>query len=487
MTDEPPCPRDPELKTKALEQIYTVIKGNGLKNDDVRITEYNGEILEFLAITELTLETKLSIKRQPGKISGPTPVASANSFQEAADKEADKILGSPDIVEHIRSAVLKRPDKGLCLKNTLIKLAFLHKNFVAHEQCKTCGAKGKIQCSRCHGKGREPCPRCQGRGSETCPTCAGRQYIQGPNNQNQQCLRCNGSGRTGCTQCNETREVGCNACKSAGTMQCKQCNGHGWNSVLCLAEINPTALYQIDRQTIPPQALEKLDRLGSDIQFHANIEVVEHHKELERQRDTLSIAYHLRVPMAHMTFTLKEKLKFPAILFGIQGRLYDTPPFLEKIIGPGIKNLKAAAIGQGDAASLIQKAGRYRTLREILLATSKFGPKKALKIIAEKNPIGLSEDGTRKLVLMAHKAIDRLDTKPRIISFLLGASTAAALTAAYWALARALLMPHLPPINNITLIADIAAMLCALSTSYALAKTCFRSMMQKSLENLFRT
>ncbi|MCB9982903.1 MAG: hypothetical protein H6861_04395 [Rhodospirillales bacterium] len=476
---------DPELKTKALEQMCAAIKGNGLKNDDVDITAYDGETLEFLAITELTLDTRLSTKRQAGKISGAMLVPNAGAFQGAVNKETHKIIHSLDVVERIRDAVLKRPDKGLCLEGVLIKLPFLHKDFVAHEPCNACGAKGKIPCPRCHGKGREPCPRCHARGSETCPTCGGRQYIQGANNQNQQCMRCNGTGRIGCTQCHEAREVPCSMCKAVGTMQCKQCNGHAWNSVLCLAEINPIAHYQIDRKTIPPQALEKLDLLGSNIQFHSNMQVVHRHKELEQERNDISIPYHIKVPMAHVMFMLKEKLEIPAFLFGTQAKLYDMPPFLEKIMGPGIKELKAAAMGQGDTASLVQKAGRYRTLQEILLATSKFGPKKALKIIAEKNPIGLSEDGTRKLVLMAYKAIGLLGKNPRMISIILGLTTAAGLFAAYWAVGKPALLPYLPHINNAVLMADATATLIALGAGYGLAKTYLKSAMKKSLESLF--
>ncbi|HOO82168.1 MAG TPA: hypothetical protein PK513_06675 [Alphaproteobacteria bacterium] len=476
---------DPELKTKALLQMCEAIKGNGLKNEDVDITAYDGETLEFLAITEMKLDTKLSIKRQAGKITGPTLVANAGAFQEAVNKETYKITHSLDVVERIRDAVLERPDKGLCLKNILIKLPFLHKDFVTHEPCSACASKGKITCVRCHGKGREPCPRCHARGSETCPTCGGRQYILGPNNQNQQCMRCNGTGRIGCSQCHESREVQCAMCKAVGTMQCRQCNGHAWNSVLCRAEINPVGLYSFDRTTIPQQALEKLDLLGSDIQHHSNIQIIHRHKELEQERNDISIPYHIKVPMAHVTFMLKEKLEIPAFLFGTQAKLYDMPPFLEKITAPGIKALKAAAMGQGDAASLIQKAGRYRTLREILLATSKLGPKKTLKVIEEKNPIGLSEDTTRKLVLMACKAIGFLGKKPRQISIALGLLITAGLGAFYWYIGKAALLPYLPHTNNIALLTDGIAGLTALGAGYVTAKTYLKRAMQKSLESLF--
>ncbi len=475
---------DPELKPIALKQMVEAVKGNGIKAEDVNITKFEGETLEFLALTELTLDTKLAIKHQAGKITGPILLQNSGMFQEAVNKEAHKIAHSLDVVERMCKAVLERPDKGLCLQNILIKLPFLHKDFVAHEPCKPCAAKGKINCARCHGKGEEPCPRCQARGTEVCPTCSGRQYIQGPNNQNQQCQRCNGSGRVGCTQCHEKREIHCSICKAAGTVMCKQCNGHAWNSVIGMAEINPIANYSFDRGNIPQQPLDKLDLLGSDIQHHSDIQVIHRHKELEEERDDISIPYHIKVPMAQVEFMLKEKLAVPAFLFGTQGQLYDMPSFLEKIMSPGIKALKRAALGQGDIATLIQTAGRYRTLRHLILATSKLGPKKALNAVIEKNPIGLSEDSAKKLVIMAGKALSLIGKKPRQIGIAIGLLISGLIAAGYFLAGKALIAPGLPN-ANIALRVDALSVLAALGIGYIVAKIYIKSAMQKSLETLF--
>ncbi|MEZ5815305.1 MAG: hypothetical protein R3E13_11405 [Alphaproteobacteria bacterium] len=475
---------DPELKTLALKQMVDALKGNGITAEDIEITKFEGETLEFLAITELKLDTKLSTKHQAGKVTGPMLLPNTGAFQEAMNKEVYKIIHSLDVVERINKAVLDRPDKGLCLENIMIKLPFLHKDFVVHEPCKACAAKGKINCARCHGKGEEPCPRCHARGSETCPTCGGRQYIQGPNNQNQQCQRCNGSGRVGCTQCHEKREVHCSICKAVGTVMCKQCNGHAWNSVIGMAEINPIAFYSFDRKNIPHQPLEKLDLLGSDIQFHSNIQVIHRHKELEQERDDISIPYHIKVPMAQVEFMLKEKLAVPAFLFGTQGKLYDMPPFMEKIMAPGIQALKKAALGQGDVAKLIQTAGRYRTLRHVILSTSKLSAKKALRIIMKENPIGLSEDTAKKLIVMAGKALTLISKKPRYTGIAIGLLLAGLITTGYFTAGQAVIYPHLPN-TNVALGVDALAGLAALGIGYVAAKTYTKGAMQKSLETLF--
>lgn len=475
---------DPALQEMVKAQIIEAVKGNGLKPDDVKITKFEGETLEFLAITELKLDSKISIKRQAGKQKASKQLPSANGFQEEVNREIAKIRRSPDVIDRMQDAILQRPDKGLCLENVKIKLPFLHRDYVAHEPCNACGAKGKIQCTRCQGKGREQCPQCHGRGTDTCPTCGGRQYIQGPNNQNQQCQRCNGSGRIGCTRCHETRMIQCSICKGVGKTQCKQCNGHAWNSAICLAEIDPIAHYGFDRENMPPKPLEIIDELGSDIQHHTNIEVIRRHAEMERERDDIMIPYHIKAPMAEVEVTLKEKLPVPAFMFGIQARLYYMPPFLEKIMGPGIKALKQAAHGQGDVAALLQKAGRYKTLRHLILATSKTKPKKALDLVMQANPIGLSGDNTKKMVLMAAQALSLMSKRPRRIGIALGILLAAALGGAYYAAGRAQLAPMLPAIPNAALIADALAGLVCIGIAAFAAKAYTDSSVKKALKNL---
>ena len=474
---------DPELKTIAMQQMLNALKGNGIKPDDVEITEFEGQTLEFLAMTELKLDSNLTIKHQAGKLTGPKLLQNSGQFQEELAKEVNKIAHSYDVIERIRDAVLERKDKGLCLKNIKIKLPFLHKDFVAHEPCKPCAAKGKINCTRCHGKRQMPCPRCQARGTETCPTCGGRQYIQGPNNQNQQCMRCNGAGRTSCSQCHESKTVQCRQCRGAGAMTCQQCNGHAWNSIIGMATIDPVAFYSFERAEIPKKALDKLDLLESDIQHHADIQVVRRPKEIEQEHDDISIPYHIKAPMADVMFRIKT-LEVPAFLFGIQGVLYDAPSFLEKVMGPGIKSLKLAGQGHGDVAAHLQKAGRYRTLRTLILATAKAGPKKALKLVMDRTPLGLSEDSAKKLVILAHNAIGLIGKKPKMIGIALGLLIALGSGGGYYVAGREAIMPLLPS-TQMGLAVDALAALIALGGGYMIGDMYKKAALKKALESLF--
>ena len=227
-----------------------------------------------------------------------------------------------------------------------------------------------------------------------------------------------------------------------------------------------------------------LFELQSDIQHHSDIEVVHRHAEMERERDDIMIPYHIKAPMAEVEFMLKEKLPVPAFMFGIQAKLYYMPPFLEKIMGPGIKALKQAAQGQGDVAAHLQKAGKYRTLRHMILATSKLPQKKALIAIMEKNPIGLSEENTKKMIVMIARALSLLSKRPRMIGAALGLTLAIALGGLYYAAGRAELLPMLPKVQHAALAADgIIALLCV-GMGWLTAKLYVKTSVKKALARL---
>ena len=473
---------DPKLKEIALQQIQNAVKGNGLKPENIEVTKFEGETLEFLALTELTLNSTTSTKRQAGKITGPILLQNTGMFQDAINKECHKITHSPDILKRIYDAVLNRKDKGLYLENVKIKLPFLHKDFVAHEQCNPCAGQGNIQCVRCHGKGEQPCPHCNARGVETCPACGGRQYIQRPNNQNQQCMRCNGSGRTACTQCHESKTIQCNQCNASGTIQCNQCGGHAWNSIIAMTEINAIAHYNFDRENIPEPALKKIDDLQSNIQHHSEIKVIHKSNEQEKEHGDITIPYHFKVPMAQIVFKIKT-LNVPAFLFGTQGTLYDTPPFLEKIMGPGIKALKLAAHGQGNVENHLQKAGRYKTLKHLILTTSRTSLKKALESTLKENPIGLSKTNTKKLVMMAKTALGHIGKRPKQNGYIIGAATAVALGLGYYFIGRPIILEQLSQ-QNLKLGADIAFGILSLGAGAFAAKIYTKQKIRKALEAL---
>ena len=475
---------DPTLQRMALNQMIAALDGNGVKQDEIHIEKFEGKYLEFIALTTLTLDSKLITKQKSGKITGPKLLPNAAGFQDEVNREINKIVRSRDVIKRMKDEVLTRKDKGLFTENVKIRLPFLHKEFVCHEQCKACGAKGKVNCVQCHGKGEEPCPKCHARGVEMCPTCGGRQFVQGPNNQQQQCQRCNGSGHIGCMMCHEGKNINCRKCNATGSMQCAQCNGHAWNSVLCMAEIDPILDYGFERTAIPPEILKILDNLGPQIQDHAEIKILERHQDTEKERDDIAIAYHIKIPMADVTFQIKKK-NLQALLFGNKARLYYVPTFLMAIMKPGLNALKTAATGQGDTAKLLKTAGRYKTLRRIIVNTSRSGPKKALIAAERENPLGITDKQIKSCIVMAGRAFNNLNKKPRQIGYGIATATGLLIAAMYFTMLRSIMLPMLPN-TNLAIACDAIIITIGLGIGYFIGDAYSKTALKKSVETLFK-
>lgn len=242
--------------------------------------------------------------------------------------------------------------------------------------------------------------------------------------------------------------------------------------------------YDYDKSNLQDKTIRVLEHLGEQIQYHTFIGANDRPKDTEKQTTTIDILLHIKAPTANIEFEIKGKTKtlmtIPAYMFGRLGAVYETPPFLEKILTPGIKSLRLAAQGQGDVAAHIRKSGRYRTLRQIIMMTAKTNPRAALGGILEKNPIGLSEENTKKLIVMAQQALKHIGKRPRQIGYVLGILTATGLLALYYQFLQGMLPTNMPPI-----VIHSIALICAATAGYILSDIYAKTSIQKTLKNLF--
>ncbi len=464
---QPGTPIDPALQELARQKILNLLKGNGVKADALKIEKFSGQTFEFLTFNSLTVKARLTKRRQPGKVTGPTVVSSAQDMQAIADKEALNIRHSTEAMRRVKDMILERADMGIGLRNELIKTPFFNKDFVHYEPCSPCQGRGRIICPRCTGKGSENCPRCHAAGVETCPVCSGRQYVQGPDGNNIQCLRCNGSGKQACTLCNQAKKVQCTSCKGRMHLTCQQCNGHAVVSVIGANEVTVEANYDYDRSELPPAAVRRIDVIGSKIRQHAEVVPV---NPPQQQKDGAALmAYLVKLPLADITFSITrenaEPINFTALLFGKEALLLNTPPFLETLLAPGIKHLEAAAGRGPNVSAQLQKAARYKTLRLIILASSKLPAKKALAAVMAKTEVGLSPQELQRYILITNKALSRISFMPRMMGCLFGLILSLCLIYLYFYEARGIVSNMLPTPVMVNIV-DILATGCALSLAY---------------------
>ena len=419
-----------QYKKLAVKNLWSVLEGNVIDANEVEITKFEGDIIEFIAVTTLKIKTKTIDRRQSGKVTNLSIVDSEAQLKEIIKKEEHKITHSQDVIKRVKDVVLERKDKGFKVENEFIKLPFLHKSYAKHEPCTSCHSNGRVKCSACHGKGQATCPNCNGSGNITCHHCNGRQYVQGPNNERKQCMHCNGTGRTSCQTCHQSRLVQCKTCGGGGETTCLSCNGHAWNSKIFTVEIDAFANFEMDSERLPHKIAKYCHFLDKNMPNHVEFKPVIMGREHER--DMIVIPYQVRVPNAELNFKLKNEMDLGAYMFGTQGRLYEMSYFLEALAKPGMDALLDAGTGKGDVAGLLIKASEYRINRNIILATNSLPKSRAYRKTMEIAPVGLSESKAKKLILSAEKALGQITKRPRQLGVIAGSALAGLLFMTYF-------------------------------------------------------
>jgi hypothetical protein len=420
----------------ALEQVRAAVKGNGVKPEDVKALNMHGGMTQFQAGLKLAVEEKVLNKMVGGRKQGGIKVTSAQQAKEEHEKYRESFTGL-DIESQIRNAIIARDDKGLGLKNEIIKLPFLNREYIWHEACRTCGSKGEIQCQRCYGKGSEVCPRCNGQGSETCAQCNGTQFIWN-GNAKVQCLRCNGTGKNGCRLCSERRRIQCATCKGKGTTQCKNCGGQGWNSHIMMTETHAIANYDFDRANMDTKLARIIESAGKQLGTYATVTILP--PPQENTSDTIDISYAAILLHADVEIEFGNKHTGFVYLLGPQGALVDSGFFLDALIKPGLHELREGAESRGDVGDAVRRAGKYRTIRQGLILAARNPKNKAMKLLLKHNALGLSENAARTIINDAALALKKITAGKKLFGMITGTLLAGALYAAYFA---ASLRPHL--------------------------------------------
>ncbi len=477
-----------ELQNIALNQITKAIEGNGVDVKDICVEKFDVQTHAFVALTRLTLESETTTSTKGGQIGGSAIFPSASAVQSAIKTDLEALVNNPTTVEQIKSTILSREDKGVGLSETAIPLPNLNKDYITHEQCKTCAGKANLKCQKCHGSARQPCPRCHGRGTDICPTCGGRKYIDAGSGANNLCVRCNGDGRVHCTQCQQSKTVPCQACNGKGIEQCHACEGQGWSSHITSVQIKAIAHFEFDHAHLPTDLAAYIENIKHNLNEHAKVEILQSppapaQGEDQPSQKFIRIDYGLKLPLGHAVFKIKN-LEIPVMIVGKHAKIENAPPFLEKIISKGIKSLRSAAMGQGDITAHLKQAGKYRTLQSIIHASASHKPAEALRIIMQENPLGLSEINVEKLIRMAHAALRHINKRPRMIGYAIGVAAALTIIVAYYTALQPIVQSIMP---NASFAAGVGvfAILTALGAGYFIANKYAKTATKKILQNIF--
>lgn len=438
-------------KDEALQRVRDMVQGNQFNSDDVVIESFEGEVLHFHAETMLNVYTKVSQKTVPGQVSGAVKVKDEVSAREEMAKAYALVGQSSDLIRKIRDVVLARGDQGFALDKEVIHLNFGKKDFVVFEPCLTCKTTGSIACRPCHGKGVSVCSRCSGSGMGHCTHCNGAQMIPGANGHKIQCPVCHGRGRVMCTQCQQSGRVHCKTCASRGVTRCPNCEGHAWTSRLFIQELLIRTAFDYPKNELPNQVVALIEKHGAKIKEHAEIALIEMTQDnLKGVKDTyqsgsgedvreatdrgdvvVPVRYKVVLPYGHVEYGINGK-SYYTFLFGTKGRLMHVSPFLDDLIKNGVRKLKDAAEGRGDVVRNIAQAAEYRTVKEGLFYTARYGIGKARKMLKKTNALGLSDEMIKDVVKTADIALKKVTQKPRYMGLAVAGVVHLALISGYF-------------------------------------------------------
>lgn len=343
---------DQQLAASALKTIRSLCSGNGLKAESITLSSLDIKTLTNSASTFLEIKPQLQERKSAGKQVSGTLVHSKADAMKAIDGMIGGAVRDAGARQQILAQLQQRPDKGFGLNGTTINLDFLSQDFTWHENCNHCNGQGKSACPRCHGQKMEQCSQCQGRMMIPCNICRNTGHVQGPDGQQKICTKCQGQRRMICPLCRRAGKIPCRQCRASGYMNCPSCNGTGVFSHITHLSAQGLTYFEFDRSPLPPAVANLVDKEAPALVVNGHIQVSS--EAADAKNGALGLSYEMLFPYGEIIFSLRKK-RLKAHLFGYKARLLDLPPFLNSLIAPGLRELEAAAVGQGNVAGKIKK------------------------------------------------------------------------------------------------------------------------------------
>lgn len=447
-------------KDEALAQVKRAVDGNNYDPAMVKLLRFEGEVLQFEAITRTDILLKISRKTIPGRNESATKVNNEAAAREAIDKEYAKLFMDTDFERKVRDMMINRDDKGFSQDGVFMPIPSWHKEFVVLEPCTTCKTTGNVMCQKCVGKGFEPCVTCHSSGRRPCPQCRGQQQIAGSQGQKILCPTCSGRGRISCDPCRQTGRIKCITCRSRGTTQCPVCQGLAWTSQMYIADIEAKMNFEYPKDELPDKIVALLEKDGIKIRDHADIHILdavqiplnqqktaeetpENKQEQKNNVLRLPLFYTVFLPYGHAEFEIAGK-SYYTFIFGKNGLLTHVSPFLDDLLKDGMRKLRDAAEGRGQILSNLKNACTYRTIREALSLSLRYSDNRAMKKLKNASAFGLSSKSIKEIILTISKSLEKLTRTVRITGLIVSVLSISILYGLYFGThIRTLFIQHL--------------------------------------------
>lgn len=437
-SNQPPNPNAPpqplalspaeeqRLVQAALERLHHILKGNGVKKENITVLSQQVAQFTLNAGTYLELKPVTNERTVPGKAQVGEPRGSREEATHAVDQVMVNIVGNAAGKAQVANLLLGRPDQGFGLNHQALALDFLTKEFSWQEACQTCRGSAQMPCQRCLGKRLEVCIKCSGRRLMFCPMCRGTGLLQG-----NKCPRCHAQRYVPCDGCRQSGMMNCRTCHATGIMKCNTCAGQGWKTHILSVHAQALTYFEYDGKSVPKPAADQIETRANALATSGQVKITG--RMADDKENVLGANYEVSFPYGELVFQIGKK-EVKGHMFGNDAELVDFPHILDRILGPAVDELEEAANDIGSVADKIRSATRFRLIAQAYLAAIRMPPKKAIAALIKSYDIGLSPGMAERIVMLAERTETLITRKPRAYGLIAGLIAAASMNAAYYLL-----------------------------------------------------
>ncbi len=437
----------PNIAELGREHISQLVKGNGADEHDVRLVASKLENFSFTVMVRPNFQEKLTENKIVGNKGAGEVCGSKEDMLQKIAVLKQNYAQDAHILFLLFNKLKKLPHMGWGRDNKIILDELTH-NYIYSEQCSQCQGARENPCSKCHGKGNIPCFNCKGFGLMDCLYCHATGRVADGQGGQKECPKCYGRIKTKCTECLGKKYMICDLCRGSRYIPCKNCGQTGYLSVQTKIEFEILATATIDEKQLPTSILKLYEQKGQEklaTELHAKVtllasdevkkatelikEEIDNNAEASTNPHAISVAenntqnivivdnhilhYLVEIPVAKAEISIAAK-RYGADIVGYQAWFSNIDNFIDILIKPAIVALQKISKGPMAQQSLINKALKYRIIKEIFSNIGKKSKGQIFKMLKFEYPHGLSDKYAKAAIKFADIAISKITEKPKI-------------------------------------------------------------------------
>ena len=419
-----------QIPLKGTKELATMLDGNGLKADQVRLVKHDTQVHVVHAQMRIDIKPDMTVTQRSGNQPGGKTMPTKDAVMADAAAQAAILVADANVQSEIGEFIDKKPGKGFGEKPFRFKLAAAHQHYTVVDKCLKCNGATTNPCGTCNASGSAPCTGCIGQGSTQCPVCYGAGQQQRADGSRMPCTKCSGSGRSMCMTCQGQKTLRCAVCNGQGRTSCTECDRTGFWTHVFDAHWHVEATFELDRKQTQPEVIEVAELLGvQKIATEGHAEILRLIPEIEG--DKLLLPYAALLPVAQVEFSITGKTH-PAVIAGLHGRIIEIEPLLDTHVKPGVAALLKLSKGPLAASALVASACRFKIVRQVLSGLAHNSKGHVYQKLMREYPLLVTEKFAKAAIRYADLALLALAEGPRWKGLAGGTAAAAAICAAYF-------------------------------------------------------